>query len=82
MAIKAVTTFMTLAALFVIAFFIGVSVLDPLVPTVQSFDLGGMGSQVDGIHVAIVKYMVPVFLGAILVWSVLFILREERQTVR
>lgn len=82
MALKAVTTFMTMAALFVIAYFIGVAMLDPLLPVVQGFNLGGMGSQADDIHVAVVKYMVPVFLGVIMVWAVLFILREERQTVR
>lgn len=82
MALKAVTTFMTLAALFTIAFFLSVAMFDPLVPIVQGFDLGGMGGQVTDIHVALVKYIVPVFLGSILVWAVLYILREERQTVR
>lgn len=82
MALKAITTFMTFAALFVIAYFMGVAILDPVVPVVQSFDLLGFGSQVDSIHVAIVKYMVPVFLATIIIWAAIFILREERQTVR
>jgi len=80
--IKAVTTFLTLAALFSIAFFMAVAISDPLLPTVLSYDLGGMGSQVEAIHATIVKWMVVVFLGTITVWALLFILREERQTVR
>ncbi|MFB6198676.1 MAG: hypothetical protein ABEI52_10475 [Halobacteriaceae archaeon] len=79
---RAITTFLVMSALFGLAFFIGIATLDPLTQTVQTYDLGGMGSQVNLIKNAVVKYGVPVFLGSVIVWAVTVILRKERQTVR
>lgn len=80
--IKIVTTFLTLSALFGIGLFIAIATGDPLIGVVTSFDLGGMNSQATAIHESMVKWIVPVFLGSILMWAVYMILREERQTVR
>jgi hypothetical protein len=80
--IKGITTFLTFVALFAIMYFVAVAIADPLLPTITAFDLGGMDSQVTGIHEVLVKWIVPVGLGTFLLWTVFFILREERQTVR
>lgn len=77
-----ITTLIVFVAMFAIAFLIAVAVADPLVTTVTGYNLGGMGTQVDAIHVALVKYMVPVALGTMIVWAVIWIMRRERQTVR
>lgn len=80
--LKGITTFLTFVALFAVAYFLAVAIGDPLFATVSGFDLGGFGSQVDGIHETLVKWIVPVGLGTFLLWAVFWILREERQTVR
>lgn len=79
---RGITTAIVLVGLFAIAYLVAVAVLDPLSTIALGYDLGGMGGQVEGIHVAVVKYMVPVFLGSVLVWAVFWIMRSERQTVR
>jgi uncharacterized BrkB/YihY/UPF0761 family membrane protein len=79
---RGLTTALVLFALFGIAYLIVVAVLDPLSSTVLAYNLGGMGSQVENIHIAAVKYTVPVFLGSVVLWAVFWILRRERQTVR
>lgn len=79
---RGLTTALVLFGLFGIAYLVVVAVLDPLSAIALGFDLGGMDSQVEGIHVAAVKYMVPVFLGSVTLWAVFWILRRERQTVR
>jgi len=80
--IKGITTFLFLVAAFIAIWFVAVATLDPLLSVILDFNLGGMGNQVSEIHVAIVKYAVPVFIGAALLWAVFYILREERQTAR
>jgi hypothetical protein len=79
---KAVSTVLTITALFAVVFMVAVGVLDPMVAAVQSYDLGGLGGTVGSIHVAIVKYSVPVFLASLIIWGVTYIMRRERQTVR
>ncbi len=82
MAIKEITGALTMMGVFVIMFFVAIAIVDPLYATLSGFSMGGMGSQAEGIHVAIVKYSVPVFLGSVLVTTVFYILNRERQTVR
>lgn len=79
---KAITTALTMVAMLAIGLLISVAVLDPLQATVQTYDLGGMGSSVDNIHVTLVKYMVPVSIGSILTWTIFRILFRERQRVQ
>lgn len=79
---RGITTALVMVGLFAITYLIAVAVMDPLSTTILAYDLGGMGGQVEGIHTALVKYMVPVFLGSVLLWAVFWILRKERQTVR
>lgn len=67
---------------FAIMFFVAVSIMDPFVAAVSGYPMGGMGGSVDSIHAAIVQYSVPVFIGSTIIVTVLYILREERQTVR
>jgi uncharacterized BrkB/YihY/UPF0761 family membrane protein len=78
---KAITTFLTMVAMLAIGLLLAVAVLDPLQATVQSYDLNGMGSTVDSIHVTLVKYMVLVSIGTTLLWTVFRILFKERQRV-
>lgn len=78
---KGITTFVVLVAMFSIGLLLSISVMDPLSQIVLGYNLGGMNSQVEGIHVAAVKYIVPVGLGTFLLWCVLYILRRERQTL-
>ena len=67
---------------FAIMFFFAVAVFDPFYETANAYPMGGMSGSVDNMHAAIVKYMPPVFIASTIIVAVLFILREERQTVR
>lgn len=80
--IKYVLWALVTLTVFAIMFFFAVAVMDPFVAAVEGYPMGGMGDSVDGIHTAIVQYMVPVFIGSTIIVTVLYILREERQTVR
>lgn len=79
---KGITTFVVLVAMFSVGLLISVAVMDPLSQIILGYNLGGMGGQVSNIHVAAVKYIVPVGLGTFLLWCVLYILRRERNTIR
>ena len=76
---KAITTFVVMVAMIGIGLLIAVATLDPLTTTVTAYDLGGMESQVNSIHVALVKYMVVAAIATALLWAVFRILRTERQ---
>lgn len=82
MAIREIVSAMTMAAVFTIMFFFAVAVVDPLYAVLQQYAMGGMGEQAASIHLALVKYMVPVYIGNLLIVTVFYILRSERQTVR
>lgn len=79
---RGLTTALVLFGLFGIAYLVVVAVMDPLTAIALGYDLGGFSGQVESIHVAAVKYIVPVFLASVIIWSVFWILRRERQTVR
>lgn len=78
---RAITTFLVMVAMLGIGLLISVAVLDPLQGVVTTYDLNGMNTQVSNIHVAAVKWMVPVALFSFLVWAVFTILRRERQQI-
>lgn len=80
--VRTVSTFMVLAASFLFMWFIATAVMDPFTATMLEFNAGGMDGQIEGIHVALVKYMVPVAIFSFLGWAVYNILSEERQTRR
>jgi len=78
---RAITTLIVMFAMLSIGLLLAVAVLDPLRALVLTYDLGGMNSQVNGIHVVLVKYMAPASMVTIITWAVLRILRDERQQV-
>lgn len=78
--IRAISTFMVMVAIFLFMFFLAIAIMDPFTQTMLQFDAGGMSSQIEGIHVAIVKYMLPVGIFTFLGWAVFRIFAEERQT--
>lgn len=80
--IKYVIFAVTTLTVFAIMFFFAIATVDPFYNTVSGYAMGGMESQAGNIHTAIVKYMPPVFIASTLIVTVLYILREERQTVR
>lgn len=78
---RGLTTLVVMATLFVIAYLIAVPVMDGLAPV--AIDIApGYSGQITGIQMALVKWIVPVFIGTIVLWSVFWILRQERQQVR
>jgi hypothetical protein len=81
MSVRAVITFIVIAGTVSIGLLYAVATLDPLTATVTGYDLGGMESQVNGIHKMLVQYMVLVAIGSPLLWVVFRILRQERQQV-
>lgn len=81
MSIRAITTFLVIVASISIGVLFAVATLDPITAMVTGYDLGGMESQVNSIHVALVKYMGLVAVASALLWAVFRILREERQRV-
>lgn len=76
---RAVTTFLVMCAMVGIGVLIAVAVLDPLTVLVTSYDLNGMDTQVNDIHVVLVKYMGITSIGVAFLWAVFRILRTERQ---
>lgn len=76
---RAVIAFIIMAAMISIGVLISVAVLDPLTATVTSYNLSGMDSQVNNIHIALVKYTGIASIAVIGLWAVLRILRTERQ---
>lgn len=81
MSVRAVITFLVIAATISIGLLYAVATMDPLTATVTSYDLAGMESQVNDIHIVLVKYMVLAAIGSAGLWAVLTILRRERQQV-
>lgn len=79
MSTRVVTTFLVMIAMLGIGLLIAVATLDPLQAVATSYDLNGMDSQVNQIHLASVKWIVPVALFSFLSWAVFTILRRERQ---
>lgn len=79
---SAFTKALVMFGLFGILYLIAVAVLDPLTATVLQYNLGGMSGTVQAIHKAGVQYIVPVFIGSVLSWTLFYILRHERQTMR
>lgn len=82
MAIKQITGAITMLTVFAVMFFFAIATVDPLYATLSQYSMGGMASEAAGIHEAIVKYMAPVMIASILIVTVFYILRSERQTVR
>lgn len=78
---RGIITMLVLGALFVIALLVGVPLLDGILPIATDM-APGYTSQITGIHEAVVKWTVVVFLGTIMLWAVFWILRTERQQVR
>lgn len=78
---RGITTIVVMGGLFVIAMLVGVPLMDKLAPMASGM-APGYASQIDGIHVTLVKWIVPVFLFTIILWGVFWILRQERQQVR
>lgn len=81
MSSRTITTFLVLVAAAGIGMLLAVSIGDPLTATVTGYDLAGMESQVNGIHVGLVKYMPIVAVASALLWAVFRLLRTERQQV-
>lgn len=78
---RGIITMLVLGALFVISLLVGVPLLDGILPIATDM-APGYTEQINGIHAAVVKWAVIVFLGTILVWAIMWILRTERQQVR
>lgn len=81
MSLRGISTALVLIFVLSIGLLLGVGIFDPLQTTVAGFNPDNMGA-INNIHEVMVKWLVPVGLGTILLWAVLWILREERQTVR
>lgn len=78
---RGIITMLVLAALFIMALIMGIPIMDQMLPLATDM-APGYTSQLTGIHAAVVKWTVPVFLGTIILWAVFWILRTERQQVR
>jgi len=76
---RTIITTLVLIATVGVGLLIAVAVTDPLTATVTTYDLGGMESQVNSIHVTLVKYMAIAGIASALIWAVFNILRTERQ---
>lgn len=76
---RTIITFLVLIATVGVGLLLAVAVTDPLTATVTAYDLGGMESQVNNIHLALVKYMAIAAIASALIWAVFNILRRERQ---
>lgn len=81
MSVKAITTFLVIVATISIGLLYAVATLDPITGMVTSYNLNGMESQVNDIHVTLVKYMVLVAIASAFLWAVFRILASERQQV-
>lgn len=79
---RAITTLIVSAMLLVIALLISIPVMDQLIPLVTDMTAAKYDSTLSNIHVVLVKWVVPVFLGSATVYAIFWILRDERQTVR
>lgn len=77
---KGITTVIVLVGLLVIGLLVGVPVMDTLAPMVENMT-PQFADQVGLIHAVTVKWLVPIFAGAVILWAVFWILRQERQQV-
>jgi len=76
---RTIITLLVLVASAGIGLLLAVAVGDPLTATVTTYDLGGMESQVNSIHVTLVKYVGIAAIATALVWALFNILETERQ---
>jgi hypothetical protein len=76
---RALTTMLILVAAVAIGLLLAVSVGDPLITLVTSYDLAGMNSEATKIHTTLVKWVPVVGIATAVVWAVLRLLRTERQ---
>lgn len=76
---RTIITLLVLISTIGVGLLFAVAVTDPLTATVTGYDLGGMESQVNDIHVTLVKYMAVAAIASALIWAVFNILQKERQ---
>jgi len=77
---KGITTFIVMVGMLGLALLVGIPVMDEIAPLAQNM-APQHADQVSNIHVTVVKWIIPVFIGTMLLWAVFWILRQERQTV-
>jgi len=76
---RTIITLLVLVASVGVGLLLAVAVGDPLTATVTTYDLGGMESQVNSIHITLVKYMGIAGIAAAFLWALFNILEKERQ---
>ena len=79
---RGITTLIVMSGLLAMALLVAIPVFDAIAPIATSMTTDNYHSIIGNIHETGVKWVVVTAIGTFVLWTVFWILREERQEVR
>lgn len=79
---RGITTLIVMSGLLAMALLVAIPVFDAIAPIATAMTTSNYDSIIGNIHETGVKWVVVTAIGTFVLWTVFWILREERQEVR